>query len=111
MPQFFKRRSFYLVLAIIAGVVGAALCSAGAMLLSPRIVRAYGPEMGLWTVFGCFLIGMIAPAILFLKIADRIAPAAQARNPRLRWRTPAGRSDPQTKSNQNQSDRNEGTFG
>lgn len=111
MPQFTKRRSFYLALAIIAGVVGAALCTGGAMLLSPRIVRAYGPEIGLFTVFGCFLIGMIAPAIVFLKIADRIAPAGQAGNPRPRWVPLGERSDPKDKSIQNQSDRNEGTFG
>lgn len=111
MPQFSKRRSFYLALAIIAGVVGAALCTGGAMLLSPRIVRAYGPEIGLYTVFGCFLIGMIAPAILFLKIADRIAPAGQARNPRPRWVPLGERGDNKDKSIQDQSDRNEGTFG
>lgn len=81
-----KRRT-YLALAILAGVLGAVLCTAGAMLLSPRIVRAWGPEAGLWTVFLCFLAGMILPSVCIMKIADRIAPAPPktARRRGLRW--------------------------
>lgn len=78
MPASPKNRSFYLVLAILAGLLGALALSAGAMLLSPRVVRAYGPEVGLWMVFACFLIGMIGPAVAVLKIADRIAPESRA---------------------------------